>query len=134
MKLGFVSAILDGWTFEEMMDTAAGLGYECVEAACWPQGKAERRYAGVSHIDVDNDSRGYVAHIHETCKKTGFDNVNISQATSPPITTINQPKYQMGYMACELLIEKLNTPGAKPRQVLLNTELIIRESTQRQRT
>ena len=25
MKLGFVSAILDGWTFEEMMDTAAGL-------------------------------------------------------------------------------------------------------------
>ena len=65
---------------------------------------------------------------------TGFDNVNISQATSPPITTINQPKYQMGYMACELLIEKLNTPGAKPRQVLLNTELIIRESTQRQRT
>ena len=28
MKLGFVSAILDGWTFEEMMDTAAGLGYE----------------------------------------------------------------------------------------------------------
>ena len=39
MKLGFVSAILDGWTFEEMMDTAAGLGYECVEAACWPRGK-----------------------------------------------------------------------------------------------
>ena len=73
MKLGFVSAILDGWTFEEMMDTAAGLGYECVEAACWPQGKAERRYAGVSHIDVDNDSRGYVAHIHETCKKTGVE-------------------------------------------------------------
>ena len=65
MKLGFVSAILDGWTFEEMMDTAAGLGYECVEAACWPQGKAERRYAGVSHIDVDNDSREYVNHIQE---------------------------------------------------------------------
>ena len=73
MKLGFVSAILDGWTFEEMMDTAAGLGYECVEAACWPQGKAERRYAGVSHIDVDNDSREYVNHIHETCKKTGVE-------------------------------------------------------------
>ena len=73
MKLGFVSAILDGWTFEEMMDTAAGLGYECVEAACWPQGKAERRYAGVSHIDVDNDSREYVNHIHEICKKTGVE-------------------------------------------------------------
>ena len=34
MKLGFVSAILDGWTFEEMIDTAAEMGYECVEVAC----------------------------------------------------------------------------------------------------
>ena len=34
MKIGFVSAILDGWTFEEMMETAAGMGYQSVEAAC----------------------------------------------------------------------------------------------------
>ena len=46
MKLGFVSAILDGWTFEEMIDTAHDVGYTCVEVACWPGGKAERRYAG----------------------------------------------------------------------------------------
>lgn len=52
MKLGFVSAILDGWTYEGMIDVASDMGYECVEVACWPQGKAERRYAGVSHIDV----------------------------------------------------------------------------------
>ena len=53
MKLGIVSAILDGWSFEEMMDTVSGMGFSCVEAACWPKGKAERRYAGVSHIDVN---------------------------------------------------------------------------------
>ena len=53
MKLGFVSAILDQSTYEEMMDTAGELGFECVEVACWPQGKAERRYAGVSHIDAE---------------------------------------------------------------------------------
>ena len=52
MKLGLVSAILDGWTMEEMLDVVSGLGFDCVEVACWPQGKAERRYAGVSHIDV----------------------------------------------------------------------------------
>ena len=52
MKLGLVSAILDGWTFEEMLDTVSEMGFQCVEVACWPQGKAERRYAGVSHIDV----------------------------------------------------------------------------------
>ena len=43
MKLGIVSAIYDGFTFEEMIDNAAENGYECVEVACWPQGKAERR-------------------------------------------------------------------------------------------
>ena len=36
MKLGFVSSILDGWSFEEMIDTAAAQGFECVEIACWP--------------------------------------------------------------------------------------------------
>ena len=52
MKFGLVSAILDGWTMEEMLDVVSGMGFDCVEVACWPQGKAERRYAGVSHIDV----------------------------------------------------------------------------------
>ena len=53
MKLGFITSILDGWSYEEMMDVAADMGFSCVEVACWPAGKAERRYAGVSHIDVD---------------------------------------------------------------------------------
>ena len=73
MKLGFVSAILDGWTFEEMMQVASDMGFSCVEAACWPQGKAERRYAGVSHIDVTNESASYIEHIREVCRNTGVE-------------------------------------------------------------
>lgn len=71
MKLGFVSAILDGWDFEEMIDTAASMGYHCVEVACWPSGKAERRYAGVSHIDVDALDEERIAYIREYCRKQG---------------------------------------------------------------
>ena len=67
MKLGFVSAILDGWTFEEMIDTAANMGFSCVEVACWPVGKAERRYAGVSHINVDELTDEKAAHILDAC-------------------------------------------------------------------
>ena len=69
MKIGFVSAILDQSNFEDMMDIAADLGYQCVEVACWPKGKAERRYAGVSHIDVENTDDSYVAYIQNICKK-----------------------------------------------------------------
>lgn len=73
MKLGFVSAILDGWNFEEVIDTAAQFGYSCVEVACWPQGNAERRYAGVSHIDVENLDDDKAKHILDYCEKKGVE-------------------------------------------------------------
>ena len=53
IKFGLLTAILDGWSFEEAVDTAAEMGFQCLEVACWPAGKAERRYAGVSHIDAE---------------------------------------------------------------------------------
>ena len=52
MKLGFLSAILDEFTFEQVIDFASDNGFACVELACWPIEKATRRYAGVSHIDM----------------------------------------------------------------------------------
>ncbi len=66
-KFGLLTAILDGWSFEEAVDVAAGMGFECLEVACWPAGKAERRYAGVSHIDAervltDDDYANYVTN------------------------------------------------------------------------
>lgn len=75
MKLGFVSAILDQSSYEEMMDIASDLGFQCVEVACWPQGKAERRYAGVSHIDVRRilEDEDYAQHITEYAKKKGIE-------------------------------------------------------------
>ena len=54
MQWGLVSAILDQSDFYEMIDIVAENGLDCVEVACWPAGKAERRYAGVSHIDTEN--------------------------------------------------------------------------------
>ena len=67
---GLLTAILDGWSFEEAVDTAAEMGFECLEVACWPAGKAERRYAGVSHIDAervlaDDDYAAYVKNYIE---------------------------------------------------------------------
>lgn len=75
MKLGFVSAILDQSDYEEMMDIASELGFECVEVACWPQGKAERRYAGVSHIDAERvlEDREYADHILDYAREKGIE-------------------------------------------------------------
>mgnify|MGYP003925513063 FL=1 len=50
--LGFVSAILPDSSLDDVLDTAHTLGFDCVELMCWPPGDADRRYAGVTHIDV----------------------------------------------------------------------------------
>ena len=71
MQLGFVSAILPDLTLEEVLRFAAREGYACVEVMCWPRGKAERRYAGVTHIDVANLSDGDVARIQALVAETG---------------------------------------------------------------
>ena len=64
IKLGFVSAILAEQTFEKVIFFAAQTGYSCVEIMCWPVGKAERRYAGVTHIDVADLSKKKIDEIH----------------------------------------------------------------------
>jgi sugar phosphate isomerase/epimerase len=52
MQLGFVSAVLAELSLEEVLAFAADEGFACVELMCWPPGGADRRYAGVTHIDV----------------------------------------------------------------------------------
>lgn len=89
MKLGFVSSILDGWTFEEMIDEAAALGFSCVEVACWPTGKAERRYAGVSHIDVDGMDEKRAG---ELLRYTGERNIEISALAFYPNMLDHDPE------------------------------------------
>ena len=72
MQLGFVTAILPDLSFEEVVSFAASAGYKCIEVMCWPVGKAERRYAGVTHIDVGSLDQAKAAQIKETCANGGI--------------------------------------------------------------
>lgn len=61
LKLGFVSAILADYGFEHVIDYASNNEFKCVEIMCWPAENADaRRYAGVSHINVDNFDAHYI--------------------------------------------------------------------------
>ncbi len=71
MKLGIVSAIYGDMTFEEVIDNLAENGLECVELCCWPVGKAARRYAGVTHLDVSDLKQEYVDYVLNYCKEKG---------------------------------------------------------------
>ncbi|MDX9753201.1 MAG: sugar phosphate isomerase/epimerase [bacterium] len=73
MKLGFVSAILPDLSLEEVVDFAAETGYDCVELMCWPKGKAERRYAGVTHIDVNAFTEDDAKRVNEMMAHKGVE-------------------------------------------------------------
>lgn len=96
MKLGFVSAILPDCSFEKLIDTASEMGFKCVEVACWPKGKSERRYAGVSHIDVENMTEEKVEYIKEYCKKR---NIEISSLAFYPNTIGNDMEMRRNNVA-----------------------------------
>lgn len=63
LDLGFVSAILADKSFEEVVEFASANQFKCVEMMCWPPGKAERRYAGVTHINTDETDEARAAEI-----------------------------------------------------------------------
>ena len=83
MKLGFITAICDGMTFEEVVGFAAENGLECLEVACWPQGGAQRRYAGVSHIDVVNINEEKAAYIKNYCAKKKVEISSLAYYPNP---------------------------------------------------
>jgi sugar phosphate isomerase/epimerase len=71
MQLGFVSAILPELTLEEVFRFASEAGFSCVEVMCWPPGRAERRYAGVTHLDVTVWGPEVVRHVHDLTGRFG---------------------------------------------------------------
>jgi sugar phosphate isomerase/epimerase len=67
MKLGFFTAILPDRSFIEVIDFAAANHFSCLEVACWPAGKAERKFAGVTHIDVTDLTRAQADDLNAQC-------------------------------------------------------------------
>lgn len=71
MKIGFVSAILSDCTLEEVLGFASEAGFSSVEVMCWPPGTVERRYAGVTHLDVSKLTQDHVKRIKDLTAKLG---------------------------------------------------------------
>jgi LacI family transcriptional regulator len=60
----------------------------------------------------------------------GYDDLEISHFTNPPLTTIAQPKKEVGTRAVNLLVERMSKKSQPPVRLVLPPELIVRRSTQ----
>jgi LacI family transcriptional regulator len=65
---------------------------------------------------------------------TGFDNIPMSAHSHPPLTTIDQPIYQIGSIVCEMLVKCVQGEVLEEKQVLLQPELNIRGSSGKAKT
>ena len=83
MKLGLLSAILPDYTFEQVVDVAAGAGLSCIEVACWPKGKALRRYAGVTHINAEEVTGEQAGHYLEYAAEHGLSISSLGYYPNP---------------------------------------------------
>ncbi len=75
MKLGILTAAFPTWSLDQVADFAAASGFDTIEVACWPYERAARRYAGVTHIDVETLDQ---AKAKEICDKLARKNLSIS--------------------------------------------------------
>ena len=71
MELGFVTAILPELSLQEVATFAGENDYDCIEVMCWPKGKAERRYAGITHIDVAGFKVDDARRVNDLMAKSG---------------------------------------------------------------
>jgi len=62
----------------------------------------------------------------------GFDDISLASYLNPPLTTIAQPKYELGRMAAQLVIQRITRSGSREkREIVLESRLVVRGSTLR---
>lgn len=94
--LGLTSAMLGELSFEELIDFWSEEGLECVELACWPVMKTDRRYAGVTHVDVASLTKEKTDYINKYCLDR---NVDISALAYYPNTLDENPEKRRFYIS-----------------------------------
>lgn len=115
MKLGFVSAILPDLSLEEVASFASSERFACVEVMCWPKGRAERRYAGITHVDVEGFDPAAAGRVSETMHQAGVAISGLGYYPNPLAPDRNEAEVYVEHikkviLAAELLgVEVVNT-------------------------
>jgi LacI family transcriptional regulator len=58
----------------------------------------------------------------------GFDNIEFGEMVNPPLTTIEQPKYDLGKLSCSILLDSIEGTSTNPYKIMLQPQLIERKS------
>lgn len=107
-------------------------GYECINALLKKGISFDGIFSANDQMAVGACQAVLEHHLRipEDVKIVGFDNSFVASIVSPSLTTIDVPKEEMGYQAIENVINMVNIKkGCQPMSICLPTELVIRETT-----
>jgi DNA-binding LacI/PurR family transcriptional regulator len=83
----------------------------------------------------DRMATGAMRALHEAGRRipddvavVGYDDIPAAAYSHPPLTTVRQPMQQVGRVATQRLIELIDAPDTRRKEVLLKTELVRRGS------
>ena len=93
LDLGFVSAILPDYSLEKLVLFASEEKFSCIEIMCWPLGKSERRYAGVTHIDIDTLNATKIIEIKALLKDHNVSISGLGYYPNPLDEDVEKRKY-----------------------------------------
>lgn len=98
MQLGFVSAILADQSLEELLAFSSAAKFDCVELLCWPPGKAERRYAGVTHVDVVDFSKDDAKRVLDQVGQAGITISSLGYYPNPLVPDRNEAQVYVDHI------------------------------------
>jgi sugar phosphate isomerase/epimerase len=134
MKLGFVSAILPDLDLEGVLAFARDAGFETVEVMCWPFGKAERRYAGVTHIDVSSLGPENVKRVRDLCARYGVGVSGLGYYPNPLVADEREASVYIEHLkrvitgAAALGLDQVNTfIGRDPARSVTDNWILVDE-------
>lgn len=83
MQLGFVSALLGDLSLEQVLAFADDEGFSCVEVMCWPAGAPDRRYGGVTHLDVGDFTDYRACQVRDLVRTHGVQIASLGYYPNP---------------------------------------------------
>jgi LacI family transcriptional regulator len=132
---GYKKALEDaGYAYDETLYVEGSYtldwGYDGVLRALSEQLEFDGIFCGNDMIAIGAIKALHERHVRipEDIGVMGFDDIYMATVVSPPLTTVSQPNYAMGFKAAQMLIQMINYPTTPSEIVELKTELIIRES------
>jgi sugar phosphate isomerase/epimerase len=107
MKLGLLTVPFAQWPLATVADWACVNGFEMLEVACWPYEKASRRYAGVTHIDVESLEQVQAGEIKAMLKNKGLEISSLAYYPNPLTADLEERKRAIDHLKKVILAAEL---------------------------